>query len=238
MSLTVSKGWSIFHGRDEGNPLYPHDPELFVLYRDGQIIGPKRSRRFFWKHQGDAGDVIAYIEAAKFTLPEELNQAQEQVVWGFYEEEKPLFEQGKKGWHELTSPVTKEEVQGYVDEIEKLRGIVRQCGETFRRYERNHIAKVAPPYTGSSEKEYDTLEKARVNSELAELCEQALVPKPRALFNWPIAVSLEPERDWEGHITGHTVEQAVVTAIRKVGIKEGELLHFIHVGPPTKLTKS
>lgn len=66
-SLILSRGWTIFHGRDEGVPLWPDKNTLiFVLYRDGVIVGPKRAQRFFWKHQDDVLDVIAYIRADQF----------------------------------------------------------------------------------------------------------------------------------------------------------------------------
>lgn len=67
-TLVVSRGWVIFHGRDEGNPFWNTDPDtlLYVLYRNGQIIGPKRAQRFRWLHCDDNLDVIAYILANQF----------------------------------------------------------------------------------------------------------------------------------------------------------------------------
>jgi len=49
-------------------------------------------------------------------LREENERLRNEVVFGFYEEEHPMFVQGyDKGVHELTSPVTAEECAGYVN---------------------------------------------------------------------------------------------------------------------------
>lgn len=71
--------------------------------------------------RGDAptelfGEAADRIEADA----KELEAAQDQVVWGFYEERVPIFKQGRAGWHELTEPVTAEEVTRYVTKIEEL----------------------------------------------------------------------------------------------------------------------
>lgn len=46
--------------------------------------------------------------------------AEAKIVYGFYEEETPLFSQGRDGGCELASPVTAEECKGYVDKIAEL----------------------------------------------------------------------------------------------------------------------
>jgi len=51
-------------------------------------------------------------------LTVERDEARSEVVFGFYEEEHPLFVQGyDKGVHELASPVTSEECAGYINTI-------------------------------------------------------------------------------------------------------------------------
>lgn len=51
---------------------------------------------------------------------EQLAVQSEKVVYGFYEEEHPLFAQGSKGIHELSSEVTAEECKGYIEKIKAL----------------------------------------------------------------------------------------------------------------------
>ncbi len=43
-----------------------------------------------------------------------LDEARERVVWGFYLDGKPSFTQGKAGEHELTEPVTAEQMNRLV----------------------------------------------------------------------------------------------------------------------------
>lgn len=54
-------------------------------------------------------------------LKRQLDEAREEVVFGFYEADHPLFAQGySKGLHELSSPVTAEECSKYVKQIVEL----------------------------------------------------------------------------------------------------------------------
>ena len=65
----------------------------------------------------------AAVTACLATLGHEsLEKLRSEVVFGFYEEEYPLFAQGyERGAHELSSPVTAQECDGYVDTIKRLR---------------------------------------------------------------------------------------------------------------------
>jgi hypothetical protein len=51
-------------------------------------------------------------------LKEQLEWYRERVVWGFYEEEKPIFYQGSSGEHEICEPVTSEMVTNLVKSLD------------------------------------------------------------------------------------------------------------------------
>lgn len=59
---TVDK-LTIFNGQAEGCPFEDQDTLIFALYRDGEIVGPKRAQRFRWLNQGDSLDIMAYWKA-------------------------------------------------------------------------------------------------------------------------------------------------------------------------------
>lgn len=63
-----------------------------------------------------------FLEDHDKKFHDEIKRLQDEVVFGFYEEEKPLFAQGYQGAGgcELCEPVTAKEVQGYVDKIQEL----------------------------------------------------------------------------------------------------------------------
>lgn len=61
---------------------------------------------------------------------DEIKRLREEVVFGFYEEEYPLYVQGyDKGIHELTSPVTAEEVTGLVNKIKELNDTIKKLND-------------------------------------------------------------------------------------------------------------
>jgi hypothetical protein len=71
-------------------------------------------------------------------LQERLDQVKGEVVFGFYEDLIPSFHQGYTGINELCSPVTAEEVTGYVAKIHELQnkmsvtiGVGDGSGELF-----------------------------------------------------------------------------------------------------------
>jgi hypothetical protein len=50
---------------------------------------------------------------------------------------------------------------------------------------------------------------------------------------WPISIILEPDREIEMEIRASTSRNAVALALAKMVMKDGELLHVIHVGRPS-----
>lgn len=62
---------------------------------------------------------------------DEIKRLQNEVVFGFYEEEKPIFAQGYQGAGgcELCEPVTAKEVQGYVDKIKELEATIKKLND-------------------------------------------------------------------------------------------------------------
>jgi hypothetical protein len=58
----------------------------------------------------------------------ELERVKEEVVFGFYEDQYPIYAQGYRvGAHELSSPITAEEANGMVNQIIDLQ---RELAET------------------------------------------------------------------------------------------------------------
>lgn len=49
---------------------------------------------------------------------EQMNWYRDQIVWGFYEDEKPQYYQGRDGEHEICEPVTASMVQNLVKALE------------------------------------------------------------------------------------------------------------------------
>jgi hypothetical protein len=74
------KGWVIFDGADEGVPFDNPDTLIFVLYRDGIIVGPRRAQRFRWVNGGDHFDVLAYCEAGSAVEPDALQADMRKIV--------------------------------------------------------------------------------------------------------------------------------------------------------------
>ena len=61
---------------------------------------------------------LSAVKTALKNANERIKQLESEVVFGFYEEEYPMYVQGyEKGLHELTSPVTACEVNAYVETI-------------------------------------------------------------------------------------------------------------------------
>lgn len=52
-------------------------------------------------------------------------ELEQQIVWGFYEEQYPSYHQGPEGAHELTSPITAEEANNLVKRIRELEEVMR-----------------------------------------------------------------------------------------------------------------
>lgn len=57
----------------------------------------------------------------------------DKVVWGFYEEEHPLYTQGREGEHEICSPLTANEANGLVSKIVVLEKQKQVMTETLAR---------------------------------------------------------------------------------------------------------
>lgn len=69
----------------------------------------------------DSKNLSALAAALAVAEPVIQEDVSEQIVWGFYENEMPLYTQGKAGAHELTSPITAKEANGLVATIAALR---------------------------------------------------------------------------------------------------------------------
>ncbi len=78
-----------------------------------------------------------HLEENDQRFHDEIDRLKEEVVFGFYEEEYPLFAQGyKKGINELSSPVTADEVTGYINKIIELKNkieILERDSRGFRQ---------------------------------------------------------------------------------------------------------
>jgi hypothetical protein len=74
------------------------------------------------KVQMDTDMAIALCQMAgeAANLQAERDAEREKVVWGFYEEDHPIYVQGSKGWHELTSEMTAVEANGLVAKIKDI----------------------------------------------------------------------------------------------------------------------
>lgn len=70
-------------------------------------------------------EVRQYVDVLKAEierLKAENKKLQKKIVWGFYEDEYPIYTQGD-GHPELGSPITADEANNLVDIIRKYRGV-------------------------------------------------------------------------------------------------------------------
>lgn len=77
---------------------------------------------------------------------EEANWFRDHVVWGFYEEGSPKYTQGREGEHEICTPITAEEANSLVSQLEGLKGttkdkIVELNVEELRKRSQTGLAK-------------------------------------------------------------------------------------------------
>lgn len=92
----------------------------------------------------DMEDTIAHAIRKMQSLEMERDCYRERTVWGFYENEKPFFYQGEAGENEVCEPVTANEVNHMVAEIDKL----KKALDIYQR-ERDRFHHAHPEITGA-----------------------------------------------------------------------------------------
>jgi len=88
-------------------------------------------------------DTIAYAIRKIQSLEMERDWYKERMVWGFYSDKTPIFYQGVSGENEVCDPITAEEANNMIQELDKL----RKALEIYQR-ERDRFKHAHPEMTG------------------------------------------------------------------------------------------